>query len=149
LERIGPNLAVTHLAQGLLSYQTLDYPRAKVAMEKAIRVAPNYEFAHTEYGFMLMSWGWESKAREQFRLSQAPVSSKVSSYCFLGHTYRAERDYTNAIIWYRKTLEYRPGHAWAYGGLKETYEAMKRYEDSIENAYQEDLAHGEDETKAR
>jgi tetratricopeptide (TPR) repeat protein len=149
LERIGPNLAVTHLAQGWLSYKTLDYPRAWAAMKKAIRAAPNYEFAHTEYGFMLMIWGWESKAREQFRLSQAPVSSKVSIYCFLGHTYRAERDYTNAILWYRKTLEYRQGHAWAYGGLKETYEAMKRYEDSIENAYQEDLAHGEDETKAR
>jgi serine/threonine protein kinase len=149
LEQLEPDLAVTHLAQGMLSYQTLDYPRAWAEMEKATKAAPNYEFAHTEYGFMLMSWGWESKAREQFRRSQALIASKVSIYCFLGHTYRAERDYTNAIFWYGKTLEYRPRHAWAFGGLKETYEAIGDYTNAIENAYQESLAHGEDKTGTR
>jgi serine/threonine protein kinase len=149
LEQLGPDLGVTHLAQARLSYLTLDFPRARAAIKKAIEVGPDYEIAHTERGFLRMIWGWEPEARDEFRISQDLLSSKASIYCFLGHTYRAERDYTNAIFWYRKTLEYRPGHAWAYGALKETYEAMKRYEDSIENAYQEDLAHGEDETRAR
>jgi serine/threonine protein kinase len=148
LERLGP-FAVTHLAEARLRYQTLDFPGASNAMQQAIEAGPNYEIAHTEYGFMLMSWGWESKAREEFTNSQTLAASKASIYCFLGHTYRAERDYTNAIFWYGKTLEYRPRHAWAYGALKETYEAIGDYTNAIENAYQEDLAHGEDETKAR
>jgi tetratricopeptide (TPR) repeat protein len=55
-------------------------------------------------------------------------------YCWIGHTYRAERDYTNAIGLYQKTLECRPQHAWAFGALKETYEALGDYEKSLDYA---------------
>src|SRR5262249_26307741 len=103
-----------------------------------------YEFARTDYAFMLMSWRWPKEARKQLEISLALAPSKATIYCWIGHAYRAERDYTNAIAWYRKTLQYRPRHAWAYGGLKETYEALHDYESSIENAKEEDLAHGGD-----
>jgi tetratricopeptide (TPR) repeat protein len=119
------------------------------SFQKAIELDPKYEAARTDYGCMLTSWGWPIEGRKQLEISRTNLApSKLTIYCFIGHTYRAERDYTNAIAWYRKTLEYRPQHAFAFGALKETYEALGDYGKSIEYAEKESLAHGEDPTEA-
>ena len=149
LEELGPKLAATHFARAVVSYGDLDFPRASELIRKAIAVKPNYEPAHTTYGFMLMSWGWPVKAREQLKKSMETAASKVTIYATMGHTYRLERDYTNAIAWYKKALSLEPQYTWAYGGLAETYEAMGDYTNSIENFYQEELQATQDKARLR
>jgi serine/threonine protein kinase len=149
LEKLGPNLATTHYARAFLSYRALDYPQSRKSIQKAIEMDPKYERAQTDYGYMLLTWGWPIEARDHLKLSLTLAPSKVTTYCVMGHTYRAERDYTNAIAWYRKTLDYRPHHAWAYGALKETYEALGDYENSIDNAEKESVEHGDNPAEAR
>jgi tetratricopeptide (TPR) repeat protein len=149
LAKLGPNLAVAHYARAALSFRAMDFPQARKSIQKAIEMDPKYELAQTDYGFMLMIWGWPIEARDRLKLGLELAPSKVTIYCWMGHTYRAQRDYTNAIAWYRKTLDYRPHHAWAYGSLKETYEALGDYENSIENAEMESVEHGCKPAQAR
>ena len=95
---------------------------------------------------MLLTWGWPNEAREQLEISKDLAPSKVTIYCFLGHTYRLQRDPTNAIAWYLKTLDFERQHAFAYGGLKETYQAIGDYAKAIENAEKEAILHGGDKS---
>jgi tetratricopeptide (TPR) repeat protein len=82
---------------------------------------------------MLMKWGWPIAAREQLTMAKEIAASKVTIYCFVGHTYRLERDYTNAIVWYKKALAFNPKHEFAYGGLAETCEALGANKNCIDN----------------
>jgi serine/threonine protein kinase len=149
LNDLGPDLAATYCARAIVSYGHLDFPQAKKLILKAIAADPKYEFAHTTYGFWLMSWGWPIQAREQLRISAQIDASKVTIYCFRGHTYHLERDYTNAIDSYQTALRFEQQHAWSYGGLADTYEGMGDYTNAIANHEKQELLSGEDESATR
>jgi tetratricopeptide (TPR) repeat protein len=142
LEVLGPHLAATYTAKAFTSYERLDYPQAAKWIRKAVKTDPNYELAHTSCGYMLMVWGWPKEAREQLEISRSLAPSKATITCFIGHTYREEHKYEQAIECYKKVLGHRQQHATACGGLKETYEAMKDYPHAIDNAEKMEIFHG-------
>jgi serine/threonine protein kinase len=149
LNELGPDLAATYCARATVSYGELDFPKAKKLILKAIAADPKYELARTTYGFWLMSWGWPVQARDQLKISAQIAASKVTIYCFLGHTYHLERDYTNAIASYQTALRFEAQHAWTYGGLADTYEGMGDYLNAIKNHEQQELLSGEDVSATR
>src|SRR3989442_5752212 len=58
-----------------------------------------------------------------------------------------ERDYTNALAWYRKALEEEPHYAGAYGSIGETYQAMGDYTNAIDNYKKGELLRGDNEAE--
>jgi hypothetical protein len=149
LVELAPNTSASYCAQSIISLYDWDFPRAQESSLRAIRADPKYEFSHTMYGFMLMLWGRPAEARAQLKISESLAPSKVTVYRMLAHTYYVERDYTNAIAWYRRTLGWESHHGVAYEHLGQCYLALGDYVSASTNFEASDLlsAKNEFETK--
>jgi tetratricopeptide (TPR) repeat protein len=104
-------LGATAVAQSIVSYYDWDFPTARRFALQAIEANPSYELGHTWYGYMLTFWGWPFEARAQLNRSLELNPSKAAIYRFTGHTYCMQRDYTNAIIWYRRAINLDHHHS--------------------------------------
>src|SRR5262249_45498290 len=108
-----------------------------------------YELGRTFYGWMLLSWGWPVKAREQLQISHELNRSKMRIECFLANTYYFERDYTNALSWQRKAVQFDPLHDPSWQCLGETYRAMGYYRNCIENMEKADVLRGKTDSQTK
>lgn len=133
LNQLAPESAAAHCAASILEFNDWDFPLAEDSSLKAIKADTSYELAHTWYAFMLTLWGRTEKARGQLKCSQDILPSKATIYRAMAHTYYADRDFTNAIKWYRKTLQWDPHHGIAYNYLGRAYLAQGDYTNAIEN----------------
>ncbi len=106
LEELGPNLAATHQAQSWMSFFALDFPQAESRILEALKADPKIDPAW--YGFMLTHWGRTEEARKQMEIALAIAPSLAINYRIMGHTYYVERNYTNAIAWYRQAVKLEP-----------------------------------------
>lgn len=149
LKELTPNLAATHCAQAMVSYLDRDFAQTEKSLRKSIEADPKYELGHTFYGFMLSIWGWPIKARQQLEISRSLAPSKVHTLRFIGHTYFMQRDFTNALAWYRKVLEPEPHYSGAYASIAETYLAMGDYTNAIDNFEKAELLDGGNESEIR
>lgn len=148
LQELAPNMAAAHCAQSALSFRDFDFLRATESALTAIKADPNYELAHTHYGFVLLALGRPSEAREQFEISRSLNAAKGTIYCGLGHAFFARRDYANALVQYRKATEFDRRHAFAYQCIAETYRALADYGNSIDYSERAAALRGEDGSKA-
>jgi tetratricopeptide (TPR) repeat protein len=117
----------------VVGYVNRDLVQAERFFRKATEADPNYELGHTALGYILTICGRPTEGRQQLEISKTLAPSKVHILRFIGHTYYVERDYTNALAWYRRILDSEPRDPGAFVSLAETYQAMGDYTNCIEN----------------
>ena len=149
LKELAPNLAATHCAESTISYHEWDFPHARESALQAIQTDPKYEAGHFLYGFMLMHWGWPVEGRAELETARKLKPSKVNIYRMLGHTFYAERNYTNAIALYREAIALEPNHAIAYLFIGQAQRAMGDYANAINNLQRAEILFGKDASEAK
>ena len=149
LRVLAPNLAATYCAGSIVSFYDWDFPSAKRDALRAIEANPGYELGHTWYGYVLLLWGWPREGRAEAEVSSALQPAKSVVYRCRGHTYYAERDFTNAIKWYRKTLDVEPHHAVAFSSMGRAFRALGDYTNAFANFEAHDLLTEHDKSKVR
>ena len=149
LGRLAPNVAATAVAKSIISYNHREYPTARRFALQAIKINTRYELGHTWYGFMLTQWGWPLEGRKELEKARELAPSKVTIYRCLGHTYYMQRDFTNAILWYRKALELEPHHSPAYEFMGQAYEALDDYTNGLECLEMSELIQGADKAQIK
>jgi tetratricopeptide (TPR) repeat protein len=149
LKELAPDLGATWLAQSVISYNDLDFPAARRSAMQAIKADPRYELGHIWYGFMLMNWGWPIEGRAQADISQTLAPSKATSYRLRGHTYYLQRDFTNAIAWYRQAIEMDRHEAVAHQCIACALRAMGDYPGAIDTFETFELTNTKNESETR
>ena len=148
LKALAPHLGATALAESVISFNDWDFPAARNYAQQAIMASPKYELGHIWYGYMLMEWGWPIEARAQADISQTLAPSKATSYRLHGHTYYLQRDFTNAITWYRQAIALDQ-HEPAYGFIGCAFRAMGDYTNAIATFEKSDLLDSNNEFETR
>src|ERR1039458_4329788 len=149
LERLAPHLAATYVAEAVVNWSDWKYPESERCMLKAIKANPNYELAHNFYAWLLMCYGRPEEAYKQAQISQSLAPSRAVIYRAFGNVYYFERDYTNAIYWYRKTLEWEPQHPPSLWGIGNSLKAMGDYTNALDYSEKADLFSGADEASTK
>jgi tetratricopeptide (TPR) repeat protein len=149
LKALAPGLSATYVAQSINSYYDWDYPAAERYAIQGIKANPSYELGHTWYGFMLSHWGRLAEARAQNDISLRLAPTKAIVYRCIGHTYYAQRDFTNAVIWYKKAIALDVHHREDFFWLGKAQRAMGDYEPSIDTQEQGDLLYAKNESSVR
>ena len=149
LERLAPDLAATYVAEAVVNWSDWNYPESERCMLKAIKANPNYELAHTFYGWLLLCFDRPQEAYKQVQISQSLAPSRAVVYRSFGNVYYVERDYTNAIYWYRKTLEWETHHPPSLWGIGNSLAAMGDYTNALDYREKADLFAGADETSTK
>jgi tetratricopeptide (TPR) repeat protein len=88
---------------------------------------------------LLDCYGRTDEALTQLEIAQRLAPSKVIIYRAFGNTYYVARDYTNAIAWYQKAIQWEPHHYVAYGGIGRCFQAMGNYTNALEYFEQYEL----------
>ena len=132
LEQLAPHLAATYVAQSVINLSEQRFPESEHCIQEAIKANPNYEFSYTFYSWLLDCYGRTDEALTQLEIAQRLAPSKVIIYRAFGNTYYVARDYTNAIAWYQKAIQWEPHHYVAYGGIGRCFQAMGNYTNALE-----------------
>jgi serine/threonine protein kinase len=149
LEQLTPDLAATYVAQAVVNWSDWNYPESERCMLKAIKANPNYELAHNFYAWLLMCYGRPEEAYKQAQISQSLAPSRAVIYRAFGNVYYVERDYTNAIKWYRKTFEWDSHHPPSLWGIGKSLQAMGDYTNALDYSEKADLFSGADEASTK
>ncbi len=139
LEELAPNLAQTHGAQAFMSFFDFDFPQAQKRVLQAIE-----EGSQTDtlwYGFMLTHWGRPEEARRQLEIARTFMPSSAILYRMMGHTYYAQRHYTNAIAWYRRSLNFDQ-HEVASEFIGQAYRALGDYTNAFDTFEKAEIING-------
>jgi tetratricopeptide (TPR) repeat protein len=131
LKELAPDSAAADLAESIIHFYDWDFPAAKREAEQAIKTSPGYELGHIWYGYMLMIWRRTSEARTQADISQRLAPSKATSYRLRGHTYYVERNFTDAIHWYRQAIEMDRHELPAHLRMGQAFRAMGDYTNAL------------------
>jgi len=149
LKQLAPGLGATFVAQSINSYYNLDFPAAERYALQGIKANPKYELGHTWYGFMLSHWRRPVEARAQLDISTTLAPSKAIVYRCIGHVYFAQRDFTNAIVWYQKAIALDAHHQEDFYWLGRTQRAVGDYDASIETQEKGDLLYATNEAAVK
>jgi serine/threonine protein kinase len=148
LEALAPKLAATAAAKSIVSYYDGKFEDAERFAIEATNANSQYELGHTWHGFLLTQWGRFSEGRTELETSLKLAPSKGVVYSCLGDTYYAERDFSNAIAWYRRSLQQDSNSGWVYERLGQTEQALADYTAAAEYFYKADLLNGVNATIA-
>ncbi len=149
LEQLAPRLAATYVAEAVVNSSDWKYPEAEQYMLQAIKANPNYELAHTFYSWLLCCYDRPEEAHRQLQISQSLAPSKAVVYRCFGNVYYVKRDYTNAIYWYRKTLEWEPHHPASLWGIANSLQAMGDYTNALDYREKADIYSGANEASTK
>ena len=92
----------------------------------------------------MTQWGRPLEGRKELEIARELAPSKVSIYLCLGHTYYAVRDFTNAIVWYRKSLELEPHETFALEYMGGAYQWSGDYSNGLKYLEQAAYVEGND-----
>jgi tetratricopeptide (TPR) repeat protein len=149
LERLAPHLAATYCAKSVASYGEWKWPEAERWSLAAIKANPKYELGQTFYGWLLACFGRNEEVWKQVEVCRRLAPSKaVAGYRSVGNIYYLERDFTNAIAWYLKALQWQP-HEMSVGMIARCYAAMGDYTNGIIYDEKAQIFQGADETQTR
>ena len=149
LVQLAPSMAATHVAVSCMQYFDWKYAEAKKSCAEAIRVNPNYEFAHTHYGWILILMGDWKEGRKQLMEADNLERSKAVVRNLVGCAYYAQRDYTNAIEQFRHALRTKPDYAYEHGLIGRALRAMGQYQEAINEFEREDMLDGGEPAKIK
>ncbi len=130
---IDDELAEAHTlkAQMLKAYYW-DWEAAEKGFKLAIKINPNYVYAHMWYGIYLANIGQIDKAQEeQKRAYELDPLNLVINYGEGNFNFFAKR-YDEAIQAFRKTLSMDQNFVPAYSGLANIYLLQSKYEEALE-----------------
>jgi tetratricopeptide (TPR) repeat protein len=133
LNELLSNSAPAYCAQSVIQFYDWHFLQAEQCAQKAIKVNPNYELAHTFYAFMLTQWGTNrlDEARRELALSDSLLPGKATIPRCLGHIAYVERNFTNAISLYARALALEPHHAPAILYTGRAYQALGDYTNAV------------------
>jgi serine/threonine protein kinase len=149
LKQLTPQLGATAIAQSIVNYYDWDFFIARHFALQAIKANPRYELGHTWYGFMLTYWGWPVEGRAQLEISRSLSPSKAIIYRCIGHTYYTQRDFTNAITWYRDAIELDRHHSPDFLYLGRSLEAIGDWSNAFAAFATTDILNGQNEGETR
>jgi tetratricopeptide (TPR) repeat protein len=132
LVELAPDSAAAHCGQSILNFYDWDYPSADGHARRAIVLRPEYELAHSWYGFMLTHWGRPEEGRQEIETALRLNPSKVQTHRVLAHTYYAQRDFPRAVEIYRQAIGWEPHDLPSYLYMAYAYRAMGDYSNAIE-----------------
>uniref|UniRef100_A0A7C4TG58 Tetratricopeptide repeat protein n=1 Tax=candidate division WOR-3 bacterium TaxID=2052148 RepID=A0A7C4TG58_UNCW3 len=119
------NLAVVYYNKGL-------YEEAIAELEKALSIDPNFLLARNNLEIILKKSGkLEDKVKELAHRIEAEPFDEIKTL-ELADTYRKLNRYSQAIIFYRKVLDFNPGSYEAHFGLGLTLKSLGKYDDALE-----------------
>lgn len=149
LERLAPRLPAHYVARAALSWSDMNYAEAERWEREAIQANPNYELGHTFYAWLLGCYGRTDEALKELEISRRLAPSKVIVYRSFGNAYYVKRDFTNAIAWYQRAINWEPHHSVAWGGVALCYMTMGKYLQALPFLEKEILLRGADETETK
>jgi serine/threonine protein kinase len=150
LDRLAPRLAATHCAKSVLAALNWNQVEAEREVLEAIKANPNYELGHTMHGWLLLCFGRADEVLEELKKTQVISPSHVIVYWGRGNVYWAKRDFTNAMVWFRKALEWEPHNLGALSGMEGCYIALGDYTNALNYAEKRAVFSGrQDEASAR
>jgi tetratricopeptide (TPR) repeat protein len=126
-----------------------NFPEALRYGDESIRADPKYELGHTWNAWLLGCCGWPDKSREQVEIGLTLAPSKSIIYRELGNVNFSARDFTNAIKWYQKAIDWEPHHFVPYNGIGRALQALGDYTNSLDYFQKYDVLCGQDEAKAK
>ncbi|HTR42544.1 MAG TPA: protein kinase [Pseudomonadales bacterium] len=133
LKQLAPHSAAAYCAQSIVDWYDDNYPEALQNALAATQADDHYELGHTWYGYLLTQTGWPAEGRAQLQISLNIAPPKAILYGCMGGTYYAQRDFTNAFIWYRKATEMDPHHSENFKYLGRVYQVTGDYSNALSN----------------
>ena len=108
---LDPNIAMSHLADGFIRRAKGDHRAALNAFDRALTLDPNLALAYAQKANQLVLTGRPQEAPalvlKAIRLSPRDRSMAVFHWV-LGRAYFMMKNYDDAIVWLRKSVEERP-----------------------------------------
>ena len=109
--KIDPSNPVAHFADGFIRRAKGDHEGALDAFDRTVQLDPNFASAWVQKANQLVMVG-RSKEAPPLALKAISLSPRDPAigafYWVLGRAYFVMRDYGNAIVWLRKSVEMRP-----------------------------------------
>ncbi|HUP02197.1 MAG TPA: adenylate/guanylate cyclase domain-containing protein [Gemmatimonadota bacterium] len=129
---LDPGLGEPHAALGMVAQLFWEWDEADREYRRAIELSPGYATAHHWYGGFLSSLNRHDEAIAEFltALELDPLSLPVLNGFAMACLFAGRFD--EAILTLRKVLEMDPGYFIGHLNLAETYDALHRYEDALE-----------------
>ncbi len=119
------NLAVVYYNKGL-------YEEAIQELEKALSIDPNFILARNNLEIILKKSGkLDNRVKELAHHIEVEPFDEIKTL-ELADTYRKLNRYSQAIIYYRKVLDFNPGSYEARFGLGITLKNLGKYDDALE-----------------
>ena len=122
--------AHTSLAR-IRMYLNFDWRAAEVEFKRAVELNPGYATAHQWYAEYLSSMGRLSEARSEIKRAQdlEPLSLTISNAAGIIHYFG--REYDQAVVLFRRTLEMESGFARAHLWLGQTLAQMGKPDEAL------------------
>jgi tetratricopeptide (TPR) repeat protein len=131
--QIDSSLAEPHASLGYIKlYYDWDFPGAEQEFKKAISLNPNYEVAYDWYGLYLTAMGRNEDARKIIEKAAQidPLSAVISTD--MGFNLYYGKNFDKAVQSLKSTIELNPRFLAAHLWLGRTYQAMKKYDEALE-----------------
>ena len=129
--RIDPSIALAHLADGLIRRTKGDHQGAADAYDRAIQLDPNFALAYAQKANQLVLLGRSPEAPplvlKAIRLTPRDPSIGVF-YWIIGRAYFVMKNYDDAIVWLRKSVEVRPNLWFTRAYLLSAYALAGRHQ---------------------
>jgi tetratricopeptide (TPR) repeat protein len=124
--------AAAHFVMGWISlYYDWEWQKAKLSLERAIELNPNYRYGYNGLAWYLVVAGRFDEAIDamQTAVKLDPLSHLLNNA--LAHIYRFSGQVERAMEQREKTLELDPGYVSAISGLAGDYVCMSMYPEAV------------------
>ncbi len=125
--RLDPGSADVHYNLGRVHAMDDDFPKARIELEKAIQIAPNYMEAYNALGFAVEALGDDATALQDYqtaiRLNEERQGKFDAPYVNLGGYYNRRDNLDMALEYAHKALELNPRSDLAYFQIAKTCRA--------------------------
>jgi tetratricopeptide (TPR) repeat protein len=143
--RLDPSIAMAHYADGFIRRSKGDHQGALDAFDRAVELNPNFARAYAQKANQFVLLGRPQEAPplvlKAIRLSPRDPSLGVF-YWVIGRAYFVMRDYDDAVVWLRKSVEVRPNLWFSRAMLISSYALTGRHERSEARAALTDFNSG-------
>jgi tetratricopeptide (TPR) repeat protein len=129
--KIDPTIAMAHQADGLVRRAHGDHQGALDAFDRAIQLDPNFARAYAQKANQLVMVGRpkEAPALVLKAIALSPRDPVLGIFDWIiGRAYFVMKDYDNAIVWLRKSVELNPRFWYSQAYLVAAYAHTGRHQ---------------------